>query len=1047
MTIEKCFDVFGTDSKGLTQSQVSKLLDKYGKNNLGEDAKISFTAIVLHQTCNAMILVLIISMIISFAIQDWITGGVIAFIIGLNVIIGGWQEYKAEKTMGSLKSLSSPTARVIREGSDLTISAEDLVPGDIVMVEVGDTIPADLRLIDTSNFETDEALLTGESIPIAKNPEDVYLQEIPIGDRLNMAYSSSFVSKGRATGVAVLTGLGTEIGKIASSLKETKTVIVKVENKETASCSDYGRAAWSTIYNTVGYILGITEGTPLKRKLSKLAIYLFFFAIVLAIVVMASQKFIVPQEVAIYAICVAISMIPSSLVAVLTITMAIGAKEMVKRHVIVRKIDSLEHLGSVNAICSDKTGTLTQGRMIARNIFIPSVGTFSVIDSDEPFNPECGQVRFIERTPVEIAENDFNDWISYDEFLRKHKDSEKMSLFLKWIWVASLANIAVVFEDNDEETGDMVWKARGDPTEIAIQVFVTRIGYSRTKMVEEDNLFTHLAEFPFDSSIKRMSSVYHEKRTGNDVIFTKGAVERVLSCCNTWHDPITDEIVPVDDSTKDFIEQNMNSLSSKGLRVLAFARRELSENRGDKWETTPRKEVEQDLTFIGLIGIYDPPRPETLPSVKLCHKAGISVHMATGDHPSTARAIAQEVGILPHNMYHYSEEIVKVMVMTAPEFDGLSDDEIDKLPVLPLVIARCAPQTKVRLVNALHRRGQIVAMTGDGVNDSPSLKKADIGIAMGKNGSDVAKDASDIVLSDDNFASILNAIEEGRRMSDNIQKFVLQLLSLNVAQTLFLMIGLVFKDKDGFSVFPLSPVEVLWVIVATSCFPAMGLGVEKAADDIMEKPPKDTREAVFTVEVLSDMCVYGVVIASCCMVPFVIDMYANGNADFGENCNSTDYASSCYWVFRARSGAFAVMTWCALLLAWEVVHLRRSLFFMHPETEHPWTQWMRDLWGNQFLFWSVIIGLFTIFPTVYIPVINTKVFLHKPITYEWGFSVAFSVLFLLCVELYKFFKRHYYRQQEKAHNPEYDLERNSPFARYSSFSRAPTGNPEQELFH
>lgn len=885
MTIEKCLAVFETSiDHGLTESKAGSLLEKYGKNTLGEGTKISITGIAIHQMCNAMILVLAISMIIAFAIHDWITGGVIAFIIGLNVIIGAFQEYKAEKTMGSLRNLSSPTARVVRDGSDITIQAENVVPGDIVIVKTGDTIPADLRLIDCTNFETDEALLTGESIPIAKDSKAAYSQEIPVGDRLNMAFSSSTVSKGRATGIAILTGLHTEIGSIASSLHEKKTTVKHVENKEEATFKDYLEAARITVYQTIGYVLGTTEGTPLKRRLAKLAIYLFVFAVILAIVVLASQKFRVTTEVAIYAICVAISMIPSSLVAVLTITMAIGAKEMVKKNVIVRKMDALEHLGSVNAICSDKTGTLTQGKMIARNAFIPGVGTFSVVNSDEPFNPTVGEVKYNPKSPDEIAREDNNKWIVYEKFMNINQGSNRLNIYQNWLNTAALANVAIIFQDSDELTKELTWKARGDPTEIAIQVFTARVGHSRTKIVDEAGMFEHLAEYPFDSSVKMMSTIYKEQETGVVKCYTKGAAERILDRCTKWFDEKAGEYVNFDQEARSFIEDSIDAMSSKGLRVLAFGNKEIKDAKPDMiWGEDLRGDVENNLSLVGLIGIYDPPRQESLPSVKMCHKAGISVHMATGDHPSTAKAIAQEVGILPHNLYHYSTDVVKVMVMTASQFDSMSDEEIDGLPVLPLVIARCSPKTKVRLVDALHRRDQIVAMTGDGVNDSPSLKKADIGIAMGKNGSDVAKDASDIVLSDDNFASILNAIKEGRRMSDNIQKFVLQLLSLNVGQALFLMIGLVFKDVNDFSVFPLSPVEVLWVIVATSCFPAMGLGVEKATDDIMQKAPKDSKEAVFTKEMLSDMIVYGVIIACCCMIPFVIIMYGIGMVTLESN--------------------------------------------------------------------------------------------------------------------------------------------------------------------
>lgn len=421
----------------------------------------------------------------------------------------------------------------------------------------------------------------------------------------------------------------------------------------------------------------------------------------------------------------------------------------------------------------------------------------------------------------------------------------------------------------------------------------------------------------------------------------------------------------------------------------------------------------------------------------MCHKAGINVHMLTGDHPGTAKAIAQEVGILPHNLYHYPEDVVKVMVMTAHEFDSLSDDEIDNLPVLPLVIARCAPQTKVRMIDALHRRKAFCAMTGDGVNDSPSLKRSDVGIAMGIAGSDVAKDASDIVLSDDNFASILNAVEEGRRMAANIQKFVLHLLAGNISQALFLLIGLVFQDVNGYSVFPLSPVEVLWIIMITSSFPAMGLGVEAAAPDIMDKPPVDPKAGVFTWEIIVDMLIYGLWIAVVCIVSFVVVVYGDGDGELGYDCNNK-YNESCKYVFRARSTSFLTMTWCLLLLAWEVIDIRRSLFAMHPETDTPYTQVFKDLWSNQFLFWSVILGFITAPPLLYIPVINHDVFKHGPIGWEWGISIAGVVIFLVGAEVYKWFKRIYYRRNKDGpHNPEDDLE-NSPFSKYASLSRSNT---------
>lgn len=1012
-TVEELFET--SISSGLTSSKVIEVVGQYGLNNLGKENSISISKILAHQIFNAMVLVLIISMVIALAIKDWISGGVIGGVVFINIFVGFIQELKAEKTMGSLRSLSSPSARVLRDGVEINIDAEQVVPGDIVFIHVGDTIPADLRLVETVNLETDEALLTGESLPVAKFHDEVYQDlntPVPVGDRLNMAFSSSVVSKGRGTGIVISTGLNTEIGRIAHELKSSDDeIIVKVERG--LPTIDHFKAAFKTTINIIMNILGTNVGTPLQRRLSWLAILLFWVAVLFAIVVMASQKMVVTKNVAIYAICVALSMIPSSLVVVLTITMAIGAQVMVTKNVIVRKLDSLEALGGINDICSDKTGTLTMGKMIARKVWIPTVGTYMVQNSNEPFNPTVGDVSFNVNSPLLIKESD--EEADFTPTLPKQSN-----LFEKWLKTATMANIATVKLVEEE------WEVHGDATEIAIHVFTKRLGLERDDMIADENL-DHVIEFPFDSSIKRMTTVY--KNNSSASVHTKGAVERVLDICTLWYKD--GELSPLAKEDKFNIEANMDVLSSEGLRVLAFAQREINLRKENE---NSREAVESNLIFLGLIGIYDPPRPETAGSVKACHKAGIAVHMLTGDHPGTARAIAQEVGILPHNLYHYSPDVVKVMVMTANEFDSLTDVEIDNLPVLPLVIARCAPQTKVRMIDALHRRGKYVAMTGDGVNDSPSLKKADVGIAMGLNGSDVAKDAADIVLTDDNFASILNAIEEGRRMSSNIQKFVLQLLAENVAQALYLMIGLAFMDNDGFSVFPLAPVEVLWIIVVTSCFPAMGLGQEKANDDILQLPPNAT---IFTWEVIVDMVAYGTWMAACCLGCFVVIVYGVGDGDLGADCNAKA-SDVCNLVFRGRAGAFASFTWCALFLAWECMHMRLSFFNMRPESENTWyTQLGDDLWSNKFLFWSIVGGFLSVFPVIYIPVINDIVFLHSPIGYEWGLSVGFTIVFMLGSEVWKWFKRVYYRKVV-VKNPEYDLERSDPFEKYASFSKSNT---------
>lgn len=393
-------------NKGLTPDQVKKYADEYGLNNLGEDQSISYSKILAHQVFNAMILVLIISMVIALAIRDWISGGVIGGVFGINIGVGFIQEVKAEKTMGSLRSLSSPTARVLRNGEEINVGTEEVVPGDIVHIKVGDTVPADLRLSEATNLETDEALLTGESLPVAKDPEEMFDSECPVGDRINMAYSSSVVAKGRGVGVVVATGLNTEIGKIASSLKDSDDKLIVKPKPGSGVGGFFGSVGKSTL-NIVMNILGTNVGTPLQRKLSWLAILLFWIAVVFAIVVMASQKaFQVNRSVAIYAIGVALSMIPSSLVVVLTITMAIGAQVMVTKHVIVRKLDSLEALGGINDICSDKTGTLTLGKMIARKVWIPTVGTYLVQNSNDVFNPSDGDTSFVKYSPHYINETD-----------------------------------------------------------------------------------------------------------------------------------------------------------------------------------------------------------------------------------------------------------------------------------------------------------------------------------------------------------------------------------------------------------------------------------------------------------------------------------------------------------------------------------------------------------------------------------------------------------------------------------------------------------------
>ncbi|GKT51830.1 sodium transport ATPase 5 [Colletotrichum spaethianum] len=1047
LTLAEVVDELKADqTNGLSSDEAGRRLAEYGKNDVGEAQKVSPLRIFIAQVANAMTLVLILAMAVSFGIKSWIEGGVVAGVILLNIVVGFFQEYSAEKTMDSLRSLSSPTARVIRDGQLQTVASSDLVPGDLVELKTGDTIPADVRVFGAVNFETDEALLTGESLPVRKKEDATFEVSTGPGDRLNVAYSSSNVTKGRAKGIVFSTGSYTEIGAIAAQLRQKETKIrepkkTREDPNARAKPHRYLEAYLLTVSDAVGRFLGLNVGTPLQRKLSKLAVLLFFIAVICAIIVLGANEFRATQDVIIYAVATGLSMIPASLVVVLTITMAAGTKRMVKRNVVVRNLKSLEALGAVTDICSDKTGTLTQGKMVARGAWMPSKGTFTVENSTSAFDPTAGDVRFHTSSPCAIDLKKAGEACGSIIKPNEHASGPDTGFGLaEFLNVACLANLATV---NKNKEG--AWEVRGDPTETAIQVMASRFGWDRIALTgDESSEWRDVAELPFDSDVKRMSVVMRNK-DGTYHAFTKGAVERVIESCTTYTPDSSGSLVDIKDF-RDEILQNMQALASLGLRVLALASKPMpGEVKVDAETGVDRSAIECDLVFRGLVGLYDPPRPESATAVRQCHEAGIEVHMLTGDHPETAKAIAVEVGILPSKMHLVARDMADSMVMTATQFDALSDDAVDDLPVLPLVIARCAPSTKVRMIEALHRRGRFCAMTGDGVNDSPSLRRADVGIAMGVAGSDVAKDASDIVLSDDNFASILAAIEEGRRIFDNIQKFVLHVLAENVAQAGTLLVGLAFKDRTGLSVFPLAPVQVVWIIMATSGLPDMGLGFERAVPGILQRPPRSLKAGIFTKEFLTDMVFYGLWITLLCLASFTLVIYGFGNGELGEKCNET-YSPSCDLVFRARATTFACLTWFALFLAWEMIDTRRSFFRMQPGSKRYLTQWVVDVWRNQFLFWAIMFGFVTLFPLIYIPVLNTSVFKHTPISWEWAIVFIAAGLFFAGVEAWKFGKRVYFRRQDSKRLgkswKETDIE-DRVFGRYLNGSSSEDGTADE----
>ncbi|KAL2139709.1 hypothetical protein VTI28DRAFT_4842 [Corynascus sepedonium] len=1042
LSVQEVEQALGTNvDNGLSSSRATELQQKYPPNELDVGGSIAWYTIFIRQLCNAMILVLFFAMALSFGVSDYIEGGVLAAVIVLNVSIGFYQEYGAEKKMDALRALSSPSANVLRDGKAIVIPNAQVVPGDIVTLKMGDTVPADVRLFEAMNLTCDESSLTGEAIPVEKQTKnDIVVpgtekpaeseDEVGIADRINMAYATTTVQKGRGRGIVVATGMQTEVGKIAASTNKKHRKAGRSMNWKKYGKTQPIKGAFRRSYDFLGKFLGLTEGTPLQIKLAKLAYLLFFCALLLAVIVFGVNKFVqpLPKEVVIYAISTGIAIIPESLVAVLTISMVVATTVMRKANVVVRDLSALEALGGVTNICSDKTGTLTQGAMIVKKVWLPPSKIYTVSGSTDPNDPYKGTVS--DQPQPEEKKRDFDEErttqaIKFDgvpdeklnpkpaEKIKMAEITPELRLFML---SGSLCNLATVRYDE----GESAWKTTGEPTEIALQVFAHR--FDRNKKAMEALGWQQVAEFPFDSTIKRMSVVYNapadndaDLDPSNSVVFTKGAVERIIDLCSHVGTGASQQ--PMTSEMKEQILDQMTQFASLGQRVLAVAYRpwdgkytasHVTSSDGDEKAAQPSSEdaaraaVEQNLILLGLAGIYDPPRRETSPSIYECSKAGIKVHMLTGDHPETAKAIAKEVGIIPSNMGVLPANVAESAVMKATDFDRLSEAEIDALPELPLVIARCAPETKSRMVEALRRRDAFMAMTGDGVNDAPSLSRADVGIAMGS-GSDVAKSAAKIVLTDDKFNSIVAAIKEGRRMFENIQKFVLHLLSSNVGEVILLIAGLGFQDESGLSVFPISPLEILWINMVTSSFPAFGLGREKASPMVMRKPPQDKRRGVFSNQILADMMVYGLLMGTCTLMTFVIVVYGRYDGQLGHDCNRK-FSESCIPVFRARAAVFAELTWLILLSAWEFKDIRRSMFRLNPNDTSRFPLF-KDLYNNRFLFWAVAIGFVSVFPTVYIPYLNRDVFKHTSISWEWGVVIGMTVVYVVGIEAWKFVKR------------------------------------------
>lgn len=819
-TVDEVESTLKTNAEnGLTAEEAKKRQEEYGLNELKAKKKKSLFVKFLEQFKDFMIIILIISAIISGVVgvaqgEGFTDTVIILVVVVVNAIIGVAQENKAEKSLEALQKLSSHVAKVIRNGKLQVIQSKELVLGDIVILETGDYVPADLRIIEAVNLKAQEAALTGESVPVEKMAAKIEDEKIGIGDRINMLFSSSLITYGRGKAVVVETGMNTEVGKIAD------------------------------IINTAE-----DQGTPLQQKLDKLGKTLGIVALAICAVIFVIGLLYGKEPIHMFmtAVSLAVAAIPEGLPAVFTIVLAIGVQRMVKRNAIVKKLPAVETLGSASVICSDKTGTLTQNKMTVEKVF-------------------C------------------------DGNLVNLEESADMIDIKKLVYASMLCNDTKISEDD---------KLTGDPTETALVDMAFKLDFDPSVY----GMFPRVAEIPFDSDRKLMTTVHEEN--GQYVVYTKGGVDELLANCNSY---ILEGDIKTDlEEYKEIIRRYNMEMAQNALRVLAMAYKVLDH----KPTAEEIKELESNLTYIGMVGMIDPPRLEVKDAVQECKEAGIKTVMITGDHKITAIAIAKSLGILEND-----DEAI-----TGTELEEMSDEELIRNVRKYSVYARVSPEHKVRIVKAWQANGEIVAMTGDGVNDAPSLKIADIGCAMGVVGTDVAKEAADVILTDDNFATVVSAVEEGRRIYDNILKAIQFLLSSNIGEIVVLFLAILITPLlskqfgvDITLIETLLPIHILWINLVTDSLPALALAVDPAADNVMKrKPLKNTKKGIFTKGMTWRIVYQGLMIGLLTLTAFIIGL-------------STPDVSQEEKVKIGQTMAFYVLALSELVHVFNIRDNKRSIF-------------------------------------------------------------------------------------------------------------------------
>ena len=908
--------------KGLGSREANDRLRANGFNELTEKPRPGFFKLLLDQFNNFLIIILIIAAVITLFLGEYVDAIAIAAIVALNAVVGVVQESKAEKAIAALKKMAAPNVQVIRDGEQQTIPARELVVGDIVVLEAGNYVPADMRLVESVNLKVEEASLTGESVPVEKDAAVVLDKDIPLGDRKNTVFMSTLITYGRGKGLVTGTGMHTQIGLIAEMLQSYEAEDTPLQQK----LEHLGKILGTICLVICGivFIYGLFRDTHLSSV----------FEIGFLNYLSAEKTDIV--NLFMVAVSLAIAAVPEGLPAIVTICLALGMQQMIKRNALIRKLPAVETLGCTTVVCSDKTGTLTQNKMTVMQGW-------------------AGDKRF----RVTGEGYDPNGAFSMGDQPLEAASDPDVAVLLQGGLLCNDSNL----EQKEDDSGAKHWRIIGDPTEGAMTVVAAKAGFWRKEM---EKALPRVAEIPFDSDRKRMTTIHRDKQTDHRrfapegfayspvTAFVKGAPDIVLELCGSYLRG-GKPVALTEDKRREILEQN-RSMAAGALRVLGVACRPLE----DVPENCNCDEIEKDLTFIGLLGMIDPPRPEVIEAVKLAAGAGLKSVMVTGDYRDTAEAIAGEIGLLTPGG----------LVLTGAELDQMGDEELAAQADRVDVCCRVSPAHKTKIVDALKARGHIVAMTGDGVNDAPALKRANIGVAMGITGTDVSKESADMVLTDDNFASIVSAIEQGRIIYANIRKFVYFLLACNVGEILIVFGAMLM----GFPI-PLKPIQLLYLNLVSDGAPALALGMEKGEPDIMKDPPRPPKEPVINRDMAIGISVVAVVDAVAILTIFYLAMNRfPGDLD------------------HTRTIAFVTLCTSELLRAFTARSEHHSVFSI-------------GVFSNPWMVWATAASFLLVLLTVYVPFLR-PFFDTVPLGWdEWFFMAPFFFASPVAMELVKVYLR------------------------------------------